>query len=131
MQNPKNNRSRVVTGIQFIVTPKYGEPVTATIAEEWSQPGPLILSNGDKLSRLLVRKHIDSCGLTPDGRAVDSEYLAPKDLHYTFESSDKFEVQQVDLEGAGNVPDGLEQLLHSRRSKLAEMKTILEECRLL
>lgn len=80
---------------QFLITPQFGEPVTATIAEEWDQPNELILSNGDSLSRKMIRIHIESYGLTPYGKAIGSEFLAPMDLHHTFATTEKFTLEPV------------------------------------
>ena len=80
---------------QFQVTPQYGEPVTATIAEEWDQPAELALSNGDEISRKLILLYLESHGLSPHGRAVGSEYLAPMDFHHTFVTSDKFTLEPL------------------------------------
>lgn len=79
----------------FLITPQFGEPVTATIAEEWDRPNALILANGDSLSRKMIRLHIESSGLTPFGKAVGAEFLAPMDLHYTFATTEKFTLEPV------------------------------------
>lgn len=79
---------------QFSITPHFCEPVIATIDAEWDEAAPLELS-GSPVSVQLVTMHLDSYGMTPHGRAVDSSRLAPMDFHRTFTSNEDYQLESV------------------------------------
>ena len=79
---------------QFSITPHYCEPITATINAAWNEAAELELS-GSPVSVQLVTMHLDMHGMTPHGRAVDSNRLAPMDLHRTFTGNEDYQLKPL------------------------------------